>query len=78
MVDVMAAPVALVAVNAGVFPDPLAASPIAVLEFVQEKVAPAGVLLNADAATVVPLQIEIFDRGLTMGKGLTVMIPVPE
>jgi hypothetical protein len=44
IVDVMAAVVAFVAVNAGVFPLPLAAKPMAVLELVQVYVAPAGVL----------------------------------
>jgi hypothetical protein len=45
MVAVMGAAPALVAVNAGVFPVPLAASPIAAFEFVQSNVAPAGALV---------------------------------
>ena len=35
----------LVAVKAGVFPEPLAASPIVVLEFVQANVVPATLLV---------------------------------
>jgi hypothetical protein len=37
------------AVIAGIFADPDAGIPVAVLSFVQENVAPAGVLLNNDA-----------------------------
>ncbi len=43
---------ALVAVKLGWFPVPDAPNPIAVFEFVQPKVAPAGVLVNAEEATV--------------------------
>ena len=41
----------LVVVKTGVFPDPLAPKPIAELEFVQVKLAPAGVLEKAEAET---------------------------
>ena len=44
IVLVMAVVPAFVAANDGVLPDPLAARPIAVLELVQAKVAPDGVL----------------------------------
>jgi hypothetical protein len=56
MVDVIGEPVAFVAVKAGVFPFPEAANPIPVLEFVQVKVAPAGVLVYALAGTASPAQ----------------------
>ena len=46
--------VVLVAVNADVFPEPLAANPIAVLLFVQLNVAPAGVLVKLLAGTEAP------------------------
>lgn len=45
-----------VPVNAGTFPVPLAARPIAVFALVQSKVPPAGLLLNAVAGTNAPLQ----------------------
>jgi hypothetical protein len=74
MVAVIGAVVALVAVNEGVFPVPLAAKPMAVLEFVHAKVAPAGVLEYEEAATVPPLQTVIFAGTVTVGLGFTVMV----
>jgi hypothetical protein len=56
IVDVMGAAVTFVAVNAGVPPAPLAPKPIEVFEFVQLKVAPAGVLVNVFAGTAAPPQ----------------------
>ncbi len=53
-VEVTGEPLVLFAVNAGVLPAPLAAKPIEVLEFVQAKEPPAGVLVKAEAATDAP------------------------
>jgi hypothetical protein len=57
----------LVAVNEGISPEPLAAKPIDVLEFVQVKVAPVGVLAKFVAATEIPLTTEIFVGTVTVG-----------
>jgi hypothetical protein len=70
--------VPLVGVNAGIFPEPLAASPIAGLLFVQAKVVPAtgpeklmpengAALHKVKSATV-----------FTVAVGCTVMVAVPE
>ena len=48
--------VALVAVNDGIFPDPLAASPIAVLLFVHVNVVPETAPDRVVAGTVAPAQ----------------------
>ena len=72
IVAVIAEVLALVAENEGMFPDPLAARPIAVFEFVQVNVEPAGELLNAVAGTVAPGQTTAFDGTLAIGFGLTV------
>jgi hypothetical protein len=77
IVPVIALPVPLVAVNEGVLVLPLAARPIAVLEFVQVNVAPVGLLVNVFAGTVAPAQTEILDSATTVGKGLTVTVTVP-
>jgi hypothetical protein len=74
MVEVIGADVALVAVKAGVFPVPLAARPIAVLELVQANVPPAGVLVKAEAATEVPAHAVMLAGTVTVGVGLTVMV----
>ena len=66
--------VALVAVNAGVLVVPLAANPIAGLEFVQVNVAPAGVLTNVFAGTAAPAQNVKFGSSVTVGTGLTVSV----
>jgi hypothetical protein len=65
---------ALVAVNPGVLVAPLAPSPIAVLEFVQVKVAPAGVEANVFAATACPAQTVTFVSATTVGSGSTVTV----
>ncbi len=62
-----------VAENEGVFPVPLAARPIEGVEFVQVKVVPDVVLVNAEAATVVALQTIIFVGTITTGIGLIVI-----
>jgi hypothetical protein len=74
IVAVIAVVPAFVAVNAGVFPDPDAAKPIAVFEFVHAKVPPPGVLVNADAGTAPPLQTVMFAGTVTVGVGLTVIV----
>ena len=56
MVLVIAEAVALVAVNAGKFPVPEAPNPIPVLELVQAKVAPVGLLLKLVNGTAAPAQ----------------------
>ena len=56
IVPVIAVAPALVAVKAGTLPVPLAPIPIAVLELVQLKVAPAGVLTNPFNGTAAPAQ----------------------
>jgi hypothetical protein len=74
MVEVIGDEVALVAVNEGVFPVPLAARPIAVLLFVHAKVAPVTGLVNADAATEPPLHTVILAGTTTVGVGLIVIV----
>src|SRR4051812_23935064 len=66
----------LVAVNAGTLPVPLAARPIAVLEFVQVYVAPAGVLLSVLAGTASPSQYVPFAGAVMEGVGFTVTVVV--
>lgn len=75
MVAVMGDAVALVAVKALISPLPFAAKPIAVLLFVQLKVAPAEPL-KVTAETLCPAQSVCGDTGLTVGDGLTVMVNV--
>jgi hypothetical protein len=65
---------ALVAVNEGTFPFPLAASPMAVLLLVQAKVAPAILLENEVAGTVAPLQTLMLAGTITVAVGLTVIV----
>ena len=74
MVPVMAEPVAFVAVKAGVLPVPLPAKPIAVLELVHVKVAPAGVLTNEFIGTAAPAQNIRLGSAVTIGNGFTVMV----
>ena len=71
--DITEVPV-LVAVNEAIFPDPLAAKPIAVLEFVQVNVPPAGVLTKVVAAIEPLLQTAMFAGTATVGVGFTVMV----
>jgi hypothetical protein len=63
-----------VAINEAIFPDPLAAIPIDVLEFVQVKVPPAGVLIKFVAAIVPLLQRAMFNGTVTVGVGFTVIV----
>lgn len=69
-----------VAVNEGIFPVPVDAIPIAVLELVQSNVAPEGVLVKTVAAIVPLLQTVIFAGTVTVGTGFTVTVEtaVPE
>ena len=66
--------VLFVPVNDGVFPIPLAASPIEGVEFVHAKVVPGVVLVKAPAATNAPLQTTTFAGTTTTGVGLTVIV----
>ena len=54
IVAVIGFDVVFIAVKTGVFPEPLAAKPIAVLLFVQINVPPAGVLVKLLVGTVAP------------------------
>lgn len=74
MVEVIVAVVVLVAVNAGTSPVPLAASPIAVLLFVQVYAAPAGLLVKLVPLTASLWHTEMFAGTVTVGVGLTVMV----
>jgi hypothetical protein len=74
MVAVIGAFVVLVAVNPGILPLPLAPSPIVVLEFVQTKLPPAGLLIKFVAGTAVLLQTLMFAGTVTVGIGFTVMV----
>ena len=76
IVPVIGVAVIFVPTNAGTFPVPPAARPIAVLEFVHVNVPPAGVVAKADAGIVAPEQTVIFVIGLTIGFGFTVMVNV--
>lgn len=67
MVATMAVVPAFVAVKAGTFPEPLAAKPMAGLEFVQLNVAPVGVLTKFVAATKIPLTTSKFAGTETIG-----------
>jgi len=64
----------LVAVNDGMLPEPLAAKPIAVLEFVQVKVAPGVTLVKVLAGTTPLLQTVILAGTDTAGIGCIVML----
>ena len=64
----------LVALNEAILPDPLAARPIAVFEFVHVKVPPAGVLTKLVAAMAALLQTVIFEGTVTVGVGFTVIV----
>lgn len=65
---------ALVAVKDEILPLPLAPKPIPVLELVQAKLPPAGVLLKVVAAILVPLHTVVLDGTLKVGTGFTVMV----
>ncbi len=74
MVAVIGAPVEFVPLKAAMFPEPLAARPMAVLELVQLKVVPATPLLNAVPAILSPLQMVMLAGTVTLGVGFTVMV----
>jgi hypothetical protein len=74
MVAVTGLAVAFVPVNAGVFPVPLAASPIDGSELVHAKVAPVLGLVKADAAIGEPLQTVMLAGTTTLGAVFTVMV----
>ena len=69
---------AFIAVKKGTFPNPLAARPIAVFEFVQVNVAPVGELLNDVSGTVAPGQTTELEGTLAIGCGLTVITAAAE
>jgi hypothetical protein len=69
---------AFIAVKEGTFPDPLAARPIAVFEFVQVNVAPVGELLKVEGGTVAPGQYIELEGALATGCGLTVITAAAE
>ena len=64
------------AVNDGRSPDPAAASPIAVLEFVHENTVPGTVPVNAMLATTDPAHTVWLCTTATVGVGLTVSTSV--
>ena len=66
----------MVAVNAGMFPVPLAARPILVVLFVQLNVVPATGLVKFTGAVNEPLQTVWFATGSTVGIGATVIVKV--
>lgn len=74
IVEVIGDDVALVAVKAGVLVAPLAPKPIAVLELVHVKVAPAGVLTKVLAGTAAPPQKVKLGSAVTVGTGFTVKV----
>jgi hypothetical protein len=74
MVDVIGAPVELVAVKELTSPFPLAPIPMAVLLLVQLNVAPAGLLLKVVEGTLSPLQTAMLLGTLIVGPGLTVIV----
>lgn len=63
-----------VAVNAGVLPEPLAARPMLVVEFVHVNVVPGTGLVNATDGTPAVLQYAMFATLVTVGVGLTVIV----
>jgi len=66
------------AVKAGTFPVPLAAKPIAVLEFVQVYVAPVGLLLKDVSAIEAPAHKVELPGTIAVGKGLIVITAAAE
>jgi hypothetical protein len=71
---VIGAELALVAVNDGMFPDPLAARPMAVLLFVQVNVVPLTGPDKEVAVTLAPLQCVWFGTVVTVEIGFTVIV----
>jgi hypothetical protein len=74
MVAVIGAFVVLTDVNPGISPVPLTPKPIVVLEFVQTKLPPAGLLIKFVPGTAVLLQTLMFAGTITVGVGFTVMV----
>jgi hypothetical protein len=74
IVPVIALPVALVAVNAGVLAVPLAARPMPVFELVHANVEPVGLLTKPFAATASPAQNVRSASATTVGSGFTVIV----
>jgi hypothetical protein len=74
MVAVIGAAVVFVAVNDGMFPDPFAPSPIAVLLFVQVKVVPLTGPDKVVEVTLAPLQCVWFGTVVTVGVGFMVIV----
>ena len=72
MVALIAEAELLVAVNDGTWPFPLAARPMAGLEFVHVNVAPAGELVKVVAAILAPGHTLMAAGTLKIGTGLTV------
>ena len=70
----MGAVVALVAVKDGIFPDPLAARPMAVLLFVQVKVVPLTGPDKVVVVTLAALQCVWFGTVVTVDVGFTVIV----
>ncbi len=66
----------LVAVNEGIFPVPLEASPIDMFEFVQASVPPDGTVGQLVAGTTSVLQTAKLEGTVTVGVGLTVIVYV--
>ena len=64
----------LVAIKLGIFPVPLAGSPIAGFEFVQVRVVPGGLLEKLVDGTVLPAHMIEFTGTLTVGNGFMVMV----
>lgn len=74
MIAVTAVAPVLLAVNAGVFPVPLAASPIEGSELVHANVPPEGILTKADAVIMSPLQTTMLTGTVVTGVGSTMMV----
>lgn len=76
IVAVTGAAVLLIAVKLAILPEPLAASPMDVLLFVQLYTVPATFPVKITAAVGCPLHSVWFACALTVGTGLTVIVKV--
>lgn len=74
MVAEITVPVEFVEVKLGIFPVPLAASPIAVFELVQVKPQPAWLLIKFVDGMFSPAQTLILSGIIREGIGFTVMV----
>ena len=74
IVATMFAVVEFAPVKDAILPVPLAASPIAVLEFVQAKVELAILLVKEGTTTVFPAQAVMLVRAVTIGFGFIVIV----